>query len=101
MIPVCVVTFLNQSTAGVVISMEELPIGSRLVNALLGYTRYLTNTLRPVDLAVFYDELQNPWAWIIVGFTMLVGISVLAVRARRGWWKRGVVETNDHAMPRA
>ena len=50
----CVMTFLAQHHGGMVVSLEEMPLGYRLANVPLAYLRYLEKMFWPAHLAVFY-----------------------------------------------
>ncbi len=95
-----VVTFLIQQGAGAVSSLEALPLGFRLSNALISYLRYVLKMFWPAELAVFYP-LPAAWpvAWVVGAALVLGGLSVLAVRWAQkapyfafGWfWYLGIL----------
>ena len=103
----CVVTFLVQRGGVLVTTMENLPLGDRLGNAVVSYAKYVLMTFWPADLAIFYPhpDLQYPastqWPDWAIGLTLLVllGISALALRRRQdqpylitGWfWYLGTL----------
>ena len=53
------VTLVFTSAGGVVVSLEALPLGKRLANAVISAAAYLGKTLWPADLAVFYPHLPE------------------------------------------
>ncbi len=78
----CVVTYIAQSASGAVLSVETLPVGVRIANAMAAYTSYLGKLLFPIDLAIFYPHLgqQLPlWQWLGSSI-LLVSISILFIR---------------------
>ncbi|HEV2394357.1 MAG TPA: hypothetical protein VG146_18565, partial [Verrucomicrobiae bacterium] len=69
-----VVTFLVQRGGGAVSSLVTVPFSLRVSNALLAYVRYISKTLVPVDLSVFYP-LPEHWPILAVagaGLLLLV-----------------------------
>ncbi|HUI07108.1 MAG TPA: tetratricopeptide repeat protein [Verrucomicrobiae bacterium] len=59
---VSAVTLWAEQRGGSVISMENLPIGMRVVNAVVSYVRYLGKTFWPVGLSVHYPYQTWPLA---------------------------------------
>src|SRR4029079_3299904 len=80
---------------------EQLPIVSRLNNAVVTYVLYIWQMFWPAKLAVFYPHPENllPLWQIIVGLVILAGITTgsIAVRKQRpyllvGWlWYIGML----------
>ena len=110
----CLVTFLAQRNGGLVITLQQLPLDSRLGNALLSYARYLWKAVWPVKLAIVYP-LQNqfPWTQAAAAAVFLMVITWFACRGRRrrpyllvGWFwflgtlipVIGLVQTGGQAM---
>jgi Flp pilus assembly protein TadD len=110
-----VLTVLAERRWGAVASLTDLPLGSRLANALLAWVGYLGKTLWPVDLAVLYPlPLAPPSGWAalacLAGLATLTGLAWRAVdRAPwllAGWlWYLGVlvpmiglVQVGSHAL---
>src|SRR5262249_51519941 len=58
-----VLTLLAQSHGKLVTSLEELPLGYRLANALVAYVRYIGMMLWPSDLAVYYPHPRDALPW--------------------------------------
>jgi protein O-mannosyl-transferase len=108
------VTFTTVKRGGAVMSIETLPLGARMGNALISYCRYLEKLFWPVDLAVFYPHPGKwPMGEVVMAGGLLVGITVMCVAARRrhpfmlmGWlWFVGtlvpvieLVQSGDQAM---
>ena len=94
-----IVTFLAQRHA--IGFTEELPIWSRINNALVTYVAYIWQMLWPVKLAVFYPHPENrlPLWEIILSLAILIGITTAAVSLRKtrryfitGWlWYLGML----------
>jgi len=78
-----IVTFLVQRPA--VGWTEQLPIPSRINNALVSYIAYIGQMFWPIKLAAFYPHPENrlpPWQ-IIPAITMLAGFSALSIALRK------------------
>ena len=95
----CLATFLAQR-AKAVISLEQLPFGLRLANAVRSYALYLFKAIWPTDLSVIYPFPSQIPAWQLAGAGVLLGaISWFAWRLRRrfpyllvGWlWYLGTL----------
>ena len=109
-----VVTVYAQSSGAAIITMESLPLGLRIGNALISYVSYLGQTLWPHALAVYYPHPGELWPLgAVAAALLLVGLSVLALRAGRsrgyaalGWfWYLGtlvpvigLVQVGEQAM---
>ena len=52
----CVVAFFAQSRGGAVLSLEVVPLGIRLLNALVVYRLYLQKALFPTGLIAYYPH---------------------------------------------
>ena len=50
------ITIFAQQQGNTVMSLEALPLGMRVANALVSYVTYIWKTIRPVGLAVFYPH---------------------------------------------
>jgi tetratricopeptide (TPR) repeat protein len=73
-----VVTFMVQKHGGAVKTVEYLPIGARIGNALISYCRYLGKMFWPTDMAVFYPHLGYwPLEKVLLAGVFLCGISAL------------------------
>jgi hypothetical protein len=95
-----VITLLVQARGGAVRSIEILPIGVRVDNALTSYVMYLAKAVWPSGLAVFYPYNTSihfgQWCGALA---ILAAITWLVIRARRsrpyllvGWlWYLGTL----------
>ena len=93
------VTLLAQNRADAVASLARFPLGVRLANVPVAYTRYLMKNFWPADLAAYYPWV--PWraGEVIGAVALLAGITWLALwRARTapflavGWfWFLGML----------
>jgi tetratricopeptide (TPR) repeat protein len=79
-----VVTFLVQKQGGGVTTVEYLPLGARVGNALISYCRYLWDMFWPTELGVFYPHPGYwPLAEVLPAGAVLCGISVFVFLKRR------------------
>jgi Flp pilus assembly protein TadD len=98
----CVVTYMAQRDA--ISSVDLVPFGVRVSNALVSYATYLWRTVWPASLSVFYPHPASVRsgipAWeVAVAALLLAGISFLAFRERHrrpylavGWlWYLGTL----------
>ena len=102
-----VATYVAQSAGGAVKNVEGFPLTPRLANAVISYLAYLTKTVWPVDLAVFYphpafkynnSDGLSPEA-VAGASVVLLAATVIVVRMRRrapylltGWlWYLGTL----------
>ena len=84
-VAVSAVTIYGAEIAQGLQSLEEIPLGARLGNALLGYGLYLKKMVWPTDLAVIYPlsiNLLSSWP-VVLAALVLVAITI-GVWARRG-----------------
>lgn len=67
-----------------IVTTAHLGLVHRLENAIVSYARYLGKTFWPFDLAVFYPHPIGGWSTpaIVLSALTIVGISVIAIRAR-------------------
>jgi len=111
----CVVTFLAQRSGGAVESFERLPFGLRVENALVSYIKYMSKTIWPSDLAVFYPHLRGhlPW-WQAAGAGLVILVITIGIifPGRRYRWLAvgwlwflgtlmpviGMIQVGDQAM---
>ena len=94
-----VVTFLAQKSA--VGWAQDLPMATRINNAVVSYVAYIWQMLWPVRLAVFYPHPENrlPLWQIISSFLLLICITAAAIALRKqrpylitGWlWYLGML----------
>jgi tetratricopeptide (TPR) repeat protein len=77
----CVITFLVHREAGATASLDVVPAGLRIENALVSYAVYIVKVFWPSDLAVFYPYSRGGLA-LQAAFAgaALLAITVVAVR---------------------
>jgi len=81
---VCIWTFIAQKQAQAMTISEHVSIGSRAVNAIVSYARYLKKLLWPNDLAIFYPYPESWPAGVIAGCALLLlALTVIALRQLR------------------
>jgi tetratricopeptide (TPR) repeat protein len=93
------VTFLAQNRGGSTWSLESLPVGVRIGNAVVSYARYLGKTIWPTQLSIVYPYQE--WSALQIGAAglILAAISFLVIwqwRERKylltGWlWFLGML----------
>ncbi len=76
-----VVTFIVQRKGGSVSSLDTLPVGARLANALVSYLRYVGKLFWPESLSVLYP---HPGHWP-ASLVIAAGMFVAAVSAWVVW----------------
>jgi tetratricopeptide (TPR) repeat protein len=82
----CIITFIAQQAEGAVKSLDRVPLGVRLNNALVSYIAYIGKMIWPTRLAVLYPHPgHNLPAWkTIIALLMLISVSAgLIYMARR------------------
>ena len=79
-----VVTYLVHQKVAAVASLESLPMGPRIENALVSYAVYVGKMFWPTRLAVFYPYPSGSLVWpaILAGLGLAV-VTAAAVRAAR------------------
>ena len=95
----CGVTIWAQHSGGAISSLERLPLGARMANAVVSYARYMEKAAWPSGLAIFYPYQAWPPRVVIVAGAILVAVSGTVIwRARCqphlavGWfWFLGVL----------
>jgi Flp pilus assembly protein TadD len=80
-----VVTFLAQRSRGNVISLEAVPISTRIARAAVLYVVYLGKTLWPVNLAALYPGGPAESIWPALGAGIL--LALLTAGALWGAWR--------------
>jgi protein O-mannosyl-transferase len=74
------ITVLAQGTVNAVESLEALPLGPRLVNAMLAYTKYVGMLFYPSPLAVWYPYDRNFPVWqLVLAAMVLLGITLICL----------------------
>jgi protein O-mannosyl-transferase len=80
----CVVTFIVQNKSGSVLTLNSLPFGGRLANALVSYLRYVGKVFWPSHLSIIYPYPGSwPATWVAGAVAFLVVVSAAACLARR------------------
>ncbi|MGD0060626.1 MAG: tetratricopeptide repeat protein [Verrucomicrobiia bacterium] len=89
----CGVTIWAQHSGGAISSLERLPLGPRMANAVVSYVRYMKETVWPSGLAVFYPyRAWSPETVVVAGAILMAVSGVVIWRARRepylavGWF---------------
>ena len=75
----CAATYIAQNKGGAVARLEIYTPAIRITNALVSYVRYITKTIMPDDLAVFYP---HPGLWpvlLVLGAVLLLAAVTFAV----------------------
>lgn len=95
-----IVTILAQAATGAIQSTEQLPVTTRVLNAVVSYAKYVAMLFYPVDLAVGYRyEVPIPAWQIAAAVTMLAAVTAACAsqyRSRKylmaGWlWFLGTM----------
>jgi tetratricopeptide (TPR) repeat protein len=69
-----VITFLTQHHGGIVRSLADFPVTSRLENAVMSYLQYIGNAFWPVNLTLYYPR---PVFWPGKEITLAVGLLMI------------------------
>ena len=79
------ITYRAQERGEMVSSLDVLPLGQRLANALMTYVVYLAKAVWPQKLAAYYPHPGATWpVWQVVGSAVLLAcVTYLAIRAAR------------------
>jgi protein O-mannosyl-transferase len=74
------ITLYAQRTGGALGTVDLLPLGSRMANAIYSYAAYVVKAIWPAGLAVFYPHPENSLAtWkVIVAALLIVVVTVSA-----------------------
>jgi tetratricopeptide (TPR) repeat protein len=78
------VTLVAQQGGGAIRTLEEIPFGWRVANALASYAAYLRQAAWPSGLAVLYPHPGDGLSIAVAAFSalLLAGVTVAAVRGR-------------------
>jgi protein O-mannosyl-transferase len=81
----CIITYVAQGKGKAISSLEVVPLGYRVSNALVSYLAYLWKAVWPASLAIFYPHpasLQADFpAWEIAGAVLFLGgVSFIVLR---------------------
>jgi tetratricopeptide (TPR) repeat protein len=77
-----IVTFLAQSRGGSTWTLDELPLGSRVANAVVSYARYLGKTIWPTNLSIVYPYQEWSAVELAAAGLILAAISLLLISQR-------------------
>jgi Flp pilus assembly protein TadD len=95
-----VLTTMAQRAGGSMLSLDALPVKTRIANAFVSYAAYLEKTLWPADLAILYPYQDPPPAGkVLLGAAVVLSLTLLAFAAARrrpyllvGWlWYLGML----------
>ena len=79
-----IVTITAQTDA--IASIERVPVGQRLMNAVVAYVTYLRDTLAPTRLAMLYPVREiDPIGTFLPALLVVCALSALAIAWRRRW----------------
>lgn len=79
----CVITLLAQSSLAV-ITLEELPLSSRIANAVVSYMNYIGKMLWPMNLSAYYPFQRAIPSWkVACAIFLLVSISFISLNKIR------------------
>jgi Flp pilus assembly protein TadD len=81
----CIITYVAQGKGKAISSLDIVPLGYRVSNALVSYAAYLWKAVWPASLAVFYPHPSSLRAdvpaWEVVGAVLFLGgVSFLVLR---------------------
>jgi Tfp pilus assembly protein PilF len=74
-----VVAYIAAQKVGTVASIEAVPVGVRIGNALISYSAYVGKMIWPSNLAVFYPHPGVLLPWQVLGSVLLLIAITLAV----------------------
>ena len=78
-----VVTVLAQKTGGALVPLANLPLGSRVLNALDSYLRYVCQLCWPKDLAVIYTFTGRSAVETALAVLLVISVTLAAVWQRK------------------
>ena len=79
-----VITVIAQEQGGAMKTLDAIPLGSRIGNAVIAYVKYIGKMFWPADLAMLYPFPGSIPLWqVSVSFLLLVLFSALAIGYRR------------------
>ncbi len=72
-----VITIYGQHKGGAMATLEKVPVGLRIENALISYIKYIGLMIWPHDLAILYPFPKSLPLWQAIGAGLLTGGSFL------------------------
>ncbi len=75
----CTVTWFAQSHSGAVTALSRIPLDMRMANAAVSTVNYITKTIWPVDLAIFYPYPNTLAGWRVSLSTLVIIGTTLSV----------------------
>lgn len=79
----CAITIYAQHKGGAMGSLDAIPFGLRIENALISYVKYIGKTVWPHDLAVLYIYSSSLPLWQSIGsLLLLLIVSGITIRLR-------------------
>ena len=82
-VAICATTVFAQGQGGAIVSVEKFTVAERVANSCVAYLRYLSKTVWPVSLAVYYPRASVSLGAVASAGIVLAGLSALAL-----WWAR-------------
>ncbi len=81
---VCAITLLAQEKGGSVVPISDLPMGKRIINAIVSYEWYVARFAWPTKLAVIYPLFPTyPLARIIEAAVIIGFLTIFAIKLAR------------------
>ena len=78
-----IVTLVGHVQLGTTISAADFPLSSRVANAIVSYVRYLSKTIWPTDLSVYYPMSKLTGWQVASSLLVVVAVTTAAVLARK------------------
>ncbi|KQC11364.1 MAG: hypothetical protein APR62_10015 [Smithella sp. SDB] len=79
-ITVSIITLLVQNKEGAIASLDNVPLFTRVANAIVSYMAYIEKTVWPVNIAIFYPyEFSVPLWKILVSGIIIILITIIII----------------------
>lgn len=75
----CVITIKAQGSAGAIDTLENIPLGMRVLNSINAYVEYLYKTIWPINLACLYPYDKNVAIWRFILSALILSLITWAV----------------------
>jgi protein O-mannosyl-transferase len=75
----CAATYIAQNRGGAIVPIEIYTLDIRVANALVSYFIYITKTILPDNLAVYYPHPGMWPVWQVLGAVLFLGVVTFAV----------------------